>query len=105
MDALEGRDDDAGRPDAGGMGRGDDAGLAEDAYLIRVAGATLFGTPVADNMARAMNINRRTVQRWLNGQNAVPSHMWQQLVDVVRQRLGPLQASERDLARRANDIR
>ena len=104
MDTLE-RADNAGRGRGGSaMARGDDAGLA-DAELIRALGAALFGTPVADNMCRALGINRRTVQRWLNGQNEVPAPRWEELSGLVAERLEELQLLSKALAARADDQR
>jgi hypothetical protein len=84
------------------MGRGDDAALA-DADLIREVAGLLYGLPVADNMSAALGINRRTVQRWLNGQNAVPAHVWQQLIAELADQQRELLRVAKLLVRRAND--
>lgn len=74
-----------------------------DADLVREAGALLFGmgAPLADMMSPAIGINRRTIQRWLNGQNAVPGHLWPRLIEEVHAKQRDLARLERDLAARA----
>jgi hypothetical protein len=104
METMERADDSGrGRGDKA-MGRGDDAALA-DADLMREAVGLLYGVPVTDNMSASFGINRRTVQRWFNGQNAIPAHVWEQLVTEVRARQRALARLEELLVRRADDQR
>jgi len=68
--------------------------------MIRAIGGSLFGYPVADNLARGLEMNRRTVQRWLNGQNAVPDNVWETLAEMVNDRLQEMQRLSQALADR-----
>ena len=106
MDSVEGRtpDEPGGSRGGSAVGRGDDGNLA-DADLIRQLGAVLFGMPVADAMSRGLGMNRRTVQRWLNAQNAVPANVWEQLREIVAEQLHELERLSQALAARADDQR
>lgn len=73
------------------MARSDNVPLAA-AELIREAAAVLFGPTPVPQLAEALEVNTRTVQRWLAGQNTVPAGVWHQLLELVAER-------ERDLAR------
>jgi hypothetical protein len=90
MATVEGADDGGRGGGRSAMAGGDDATLAA-AKLIREVAGELFGSPVADNMALDMGINRRTVQRWLNGQNTVPVPVWRDLALAISARRVTLQ--------------
>jgi hypothetical protein len=104
MDQVERADDAAGVGGGSALARGDDGDLA-DAELIRAVDAALFGWPVADQMCRALEVNRRTVQRWLNGQNEVPPYRWEQLAEMLEERMEELRRLREALAARADDQR
>lgn len=65
--------------------------------LLREAGEALYGPRWQTEIARALNVNDRTVRRWIAGDDEVPSgvafDLWRLceermlLLDVVRDRL------------------
>jgi hypothetical protein len=101
METVERTHDAGGSRGRSEMGRGD--GNLADADLIRAIGSTLFGYPVADAMARGLEMNRRTVQRWLNAQNAVPDNVWETLAEMVDERLQEAHRLQQRLAARRAD--
>lgn len=67
------------------MRTGDEV-MAADVELIRAVAEALYGEQPAHALSRGLNINTRTVQRWLSGQNAVSPWMWRRLVELVASR-------------------
>lgn len=90
------------------MGRGDDSAMA-DTQLMQLVARFVFGTgsQAADRMGDALKINRRSVQRWLNGQNAVPTNadFWRGLAELVAARQRDLELIRGALERRAAEKR
>lgn len=110
MATMEGRCDDdggaaRGRPDLGG---GDGSAVA-DTQLMQLVARFVFGTggQAADRLGDALGINRRSVQRWLNGQNAVPTNgdFWRGLAELVAARLRDLELIRDAVERRAAEKR
>jgi plasmid maintenance system antidote protein VapI len=54
--------------------------------LLRDLAESLFGAESAAAVAAALGVNRRTVLRWLNGQNAVPLEVWRELAGMLELR-------------------
>lgn len=86
------------------MGRGDDAAVA-DTQLMQLVSRSVFGTgaQAADRMGDALKINRRSVQRWLNGQNPVPAFVLRELLELVASRQRELAVIRETLERRIAD--
>lgn len=110
MATMEGRCDDDGGA-AGGrldLGRGDDPAVA-DTSLMQLVARFVFGTgaQAADRMGDALSINRRSVQRWLSGQNPVPTNadFWRELLELVAARQRDLELIRDAVERRANEKR
>ena len=88
------------------MGRGDDSAVA-DTQLMQLVLRFVFGTgsQAADRMGDVLNINRRSVQRWLSGQNPVPTNadFWRGLLELVAARQRELEVIRETLERRVAD--
>jgi hypothetical protein len=71
--------------------------------MIRAVGAALFGTRWQTDLGEALEVNRRTVRRWLSGEDEPRPGVWDdleallseraanmlRLCEVIRQRVKP----------------
>jgi predicted transcriptional regulator len=74
---------------------------AAGGVLLREVAESLFGAESAAAVAAPLGVNRRTVQRWLNGQNEVPLEVWRELAEMLA-----LRASEvAELRREVEELR
>ena len=55
-----------------------------DVALFREIAETLYGPHPADLLADALEVNIRSVQRWLAGQNRVPDAIWGKMYTLLR---------------------
>jgi hypothetical protein len=67
------------------------------AQLLRRIGHACFGHSWSDDMARELNVNRRTVQRWAAGQNDIDPRIWPLLGKIMRSRRIELRTLELQL--------
>ena len=61
-----------------------------DLDLFTAIGAALYGPQWQSEMARALDVNIRTVQRWANGNNDLSPWVFDKLPDLVGQRQAEL---------------
>jgi hypothetical protein len=54
--------------------------------LIRAAGEALFGSRWQTDLGDELGINRRTVQRWVSGQNEPMPGVWADLEAMLSER-------------------
>jgi hypothetical protein len=54
--------------------------------LIRAIGEALFGSRWQTDLGDHLGVNRRTVQRWLAGQNEPQPGVWDDLEETLRER-------------------
>lgn len=54
-----------------------------DLSLFRAIGAALYGPQWQGEMARQLNVNPTTLQRWVNGRFAIPLGIWNDLLPLV----------------------
>ena len=66
--------------------------------LFGQTGRALFGSHWQSDLARALNVNLRTVRRWGVGQEEPPSGVWRELEEITVTRTA-------DLARLVDEIR
>lgn len=71
-----------------------------DVALFREIAETLYGPHPADLLADALEVNIRSVQRWLAGQNRVPDAIWDSTEALLRAQSAAL---EKLLGRSAGD--
>jgi hypothetical protein len=63
-------------------------------------GAALFGPSWQTPLAEALDVNIRTVQRWVAGQ-PVPDGAWDDIAAIAKARKGEIEAVISELAKRA----
>lgn len=51
---------------------------------LETAGRALFGSAWQCQMAKALDVNERTVRRWYAGDSAIPDGIWAELVPLLR---------------------
>lgn len=68
--------------------------------LLKLTGEALYGPQWQSQLARDLNCNVRTVQRWAAGSHEPPPSIWQAVREVVQERqealaglLNPLSAA------------
>jgi hypothetical protein len=65
--------------------------------LLRAVTDGLFERASPQVLAAALGINRRTVLRWLNGQNAVPLEVWRELAGMLELRRVEVEELRREI--------
>jgi hypothetical protein len=65
--------------------------------LLRELAESLFGAEGTTAVAAALGLNRRTVLRWLNGQNAVPTPVWRELAGMLELRQAAIAELRREV--------
>ena len=55
----------------------------DDIDLLRRAGALLYGPAWQAELARALGIKERTVQRWAAGSRELPEEVWSELTELL----------------------
>jgi plasmid maintenance system antidote protein VapI len=65
--------------------------------LLRSVAEGLFDRGSSQALAAALGINRRTVLRWLNGQNAVPLEVWRELAGMLGLRASEVSELRREV--------
>lgn len=75
--------------------------VAGKAGLVRTIGEQLFGARWQTELAAALNVNDRSLRRWLSGQDTIPPGVWDDLRTLVQQRWLSLQDVEYQL----NDVK
>jgi DNA-binding XRE family transcriptional regulator len=73
-----------------------------DAELIRAAGPALFGVQWQSDLARALGVNRVTVQRWRKGQEAPRLGVWRDLLALIDARIAELTEVRQTLGAKEN---
>lgn len=76
--------------DSAGGGNPDDATRAAsgDPQLLASAGRALYGQQHwRMSLAELLQVNRRSLQRWLNGQNEIPDGVWFMLRGALAARI------------------
>lgn len=71
--------------------------------LIREIGEALFGTRWQTDLGDHLGVNRRTVQRWLAGQDEPRPGVWDDLLLVLSERLAAQQRLREAIRRRRPD--
>lgn len=72
-----------------------------DADRLNRAGLLLWGAGWHTPMALALGVNRRTIQRWANGQWPVPGDVWIRLRALLIERAGEARSFAAELKRAA----
>lgn len=54
--------------------------------LLRAAGEALYGEQWQAPLAEGLGINRRTIRRWLDGDNEPPAGVWAALAAICHDR-------------------
>lgn len=69
--------------------------------LLQQIGAALFGRDWVSDIATAIQVNRRTVQRWASGAQPIPAGALEAVAQLAEQRaveLAPLATQAREVA-------
>lgn len=62
-----------------------------DIDKLRTAGEALYGASWQSDLARALGVSVRTMQRWAASESAVPSGVWADIAKLCRSRGKALQ--------------
>ena len=60
--------------------------LIQPHYLFADAGKALFGETWQGDMERFLQVDRRTVSRWISGDMTVPAGVWREIDDLIEVR-------------------
>ena len=64
--------------------------MTQHGELLRATGRALYGERFQSELAEALAINRRTIRRWLNGEDEPRSGIWVDLARLVAERSAEL---------------
>ena len=56
------------------------------AELIKSVGPALFGRNWQSELADWLGVNRRTIRRWMSGEDEPRAVMWTELLDITQER-------------------
>jgi predicted transcriptional regulator len=55
--------------------------------LLNATASALYGAHWQNALARALDINERTVRRWASGEAQVPIGVWQDISEIIGERI------------------
>jgi hypothetical protein len=58
-----------------------------DAEILNLTATALYGALWQNALARALDINQRTVRRWAAGEAPVPPGVWQDISEIMAERV------------------
>lgn len=70
---------------------------------LEATGEALYGVHWRHQLAEALGLRLRSVQRWLDGSAPVPAGVWQELLTLVDNRRAALDRVHLDLIKMVND--
>lgn len=71
--------------------------MAHDHETLRIAGVALYGPSWQTDLADALHVNLRTMQRWASGASPVRDSIWADIAGLCRQRGAKLTALAKTL--------
>jgi DNA-binding transcriptional regulator YdaS (Cro superfamily) len=58
-----------------------------DAEMLNATASALYGAHWQNALARALDINERTVRRWASGEAPVPAGVWLDISEIIGERI------------------
>lgn len=68
-----------------------------DAELLNATATALYGPLWQNALARALDINERTVRRWATGEAPVPLGVWHDISELIGDRVTELRNLQKSL--------
>ena len=65
-------------------------GTMTDAEMLNLTATALYGALWQNALARALDINERTVRRWASGEIPVPIGVWHDISEIIAERVTEL---------------